>query len=159
MRCAISIALQHHDIVNDVATMFSFRSGFVAIDTNRKPWSNRMVMARPWHSTRICDMTKRTELLTDWTNGVAADELPLIARKHYEEYRALRRKANEAREAFELEMNKLAPAGTCYVFNYKFGKLSIAQAEGDRGERSAVAPSKPKLADFLAAAKANGRNV
>lgn len=86
------------------------------------------------------------------------DTLTPAQRKAYDEYRALRRKAAEARDAFESTMQGPVPEGQRMIFGYNFGKLSVAIVDDDRK------PGKPKaqaksLADFLAEQLASGRRA
>ena len=94
---------------------------------------------------------------TAWMNDVDVDnDLDEQQAEYYRAYRALRAKANAARIEFEESMQGMAEPGHKLVFNYRFGKLSLAQVKGEYNQ----APSKPKanrpsLSEFLAK-QANG---
>jgi len=69
----------------------------------------------------------------------------------YSEYREANRKAQAARLAFEESMQGMAPEGKKLVFNYRFGKLSLAIADGEfNAKPAAKANNRPSLSDFLA---------
>jgi len=103
-------------------------------------------------------MSNLPELIVGWQNDVDVTTLPVEAQHAYQEMRDYNRKAAEARTRFEGIIQSQAGNGQHVVFNYRFGKLSMAMAEGDKADKPAKAPSASKsLQSFLAAAKANGR--
>ena len=87
-----------------------------------------------------------------WMNDVNVDEdLSMEQQMLYREYREANRKAQAARVAFEESMQGLATRGKKLVFNYRFGKLSLAIADGEYNAKPTAKPSnKPSLSDFLA---------
>ena len=83
----------------------------------------------------------------DWLNDVEG-ELTSAQRDLYQAYKALQRQAAQARASFEDRMNSDYRASgaigsdEAIVFNYRFGKLSIAL--GERRERKQAQQAKPR---------------
>jgi len=99
-------------------------------------------------------------MTTEWINGVDVDQLDDDQAMFYKEYRDLRAKANAARIEFETSMQSLAKPGFKLVFNYQFGKLSLAQVPGTYSQDKPKAKTnKPSLSEFLAKQSANGRSA
>lgn len=104
-------------------------------------------------------MAYDNELLVGWQNDVDPATLSTEQRNAYNEMRDYNRKASEARARFEGLVQSQLPAGCHAVFNYRFGKLSMAVAEGSKADKAKPAANSGKtLAAFLEAAKAAGRN-
>ena len=83
--------------------------------------------------------------------------LPTSVKERYDTYKDTYKAMKLAREFFEEALNETVapPSGKRVVCGYNFGKLSIALADDDRKPTKAVG----SLADFLAAAEANGRRT
>ena len=80
--------------------------------------------------------------------------------KQYEDYKAMYRRAKEARQAFEEMMQTasgLSGTGKRLVFGYNFGKLSVAVVDDDRKPVKARTGSQ-SLAQFLSAQANSGRS-
>ena len=91
----------------------------------------------------------------DW-KVIDPAELPEAIATAYNGYKAAYKYAKEMREDFENAMIKAAnlPSHRRLVFGYNFGKLSIAVVANDKPTPTTKGAT--SLADFLAAAKANG---
>jgi len=92
----------------------------------------------------------------EWINNVDVSQLSAEQQNAYEAYRTARKIAGEAKGKFEASMQTLAPRGQRLVFNYRFGGLSIAVADGQVKPKAEAKP-KQSLTAFLA--QQNGRNV
>lgn len=97
-----------------------------------------------------------TEL--SWMNDVSMDDLSEQSQANYKEYKAAYAMMKEAKAKFENGMNAEAglPKGKALVFNYRFGKLSVAIGEG---KAESVAKAKSSLADFIASQTASGQRA
>jgi len=97
-------------------------------------------------------MAYRTDIDGEWNNSVDVEDLTEQQQTLYHAYKAAYRSAQTAKQAFEASMQTLAPEGKSLVFNYRFGRLSAAVANGVKQERKVVAAkAKQSLADWLAA--------
>jgi len=97
-------------------------------------------------------MAYRTDIDGEWNNSVDINQLTEQQRTLYHAFKAAYKSSQMAKEAFEASMQCLAPEGKSLVFNYRFGRLSIAVANGVKQERKVVAAkAKQSLADWLAA--------
>jgi len=95
----------------------------------------------------------------EWINDVDVATLSAEQQNAYEAYRTARKIAGEAKGKFEASMQKMAPSGKRLVFNYRFGGLSIAVADGVAAPKAKPKTNKPSLADFLASQANGGRGV
>lgn len=102
-------------------------------------------------------MAKTQDALT-WTT-VDVEALDQQSLKLYAKLKVAQEEARKAREAFEESVRDRAdvPKGKRLVFGYRFGKLSAALADDDAKPTSAKGAK--TLAEFLAEAKATGRNA
>jgi hypothetical protein len=95
-----------------------------------------------------------TEL--DWQN-IDPASLPAIRKEQYDAMKACYRKYAELKKYFEAGMNDdFATPGTQLKFGYRFGKLSIAVAEGN-APKAAKPNGALSLEGFLQAQGASGR--
>ena len=99
-------------------------------------------------------------MATQWKNDVDVESLGEDLAEYYNEYRKARKYANDCRINFESAMQSLASPGHKLVFNYQFGKLSVAEVVGTFTQDKPKA-SKPKesLQDWLAKQRSNGRDA
>lgn len=93
-----------------------------------------------------------------WKNDVDMNDLSTQAQANYREYKAAYAMMKEAKAKFENGMNAEAglPEGRALVFNYRFGKLSVAIGEGTTKAKE-TAKARSSLADFIAAQTASGQ--
>ena len=93
-----------------------------------------------------------------WVNDIDVSLLSAEDQENYQEYKTAYRMMTEAKARFEGGMNAsygLPKDGKALVFNYRFGKLSIAI--GEQAEAKAPAKGKVNLAAFLQAQGFAGR--
>ena len=95
-----------------------------------------------------------------WMNDVSMDDLSEQSQANYREYKAAYAMMKEAKAKFENGMNAEAglPNGKALVFNYRFGKLSVAIGEA-KDKAATTAKAKSSLADFIAAQTASGQRA
>lgn len=84
----------------------------------------------------------------NWQNDIDVASLSTSQQAAYNHYKAAYKTAKEAREKFEGTMQANAPAGKRIVFNYRFGKLSVALAD-DKPQASTNGKAKLTLAQWL----------
>lgn len=92
-----------------------------------------------------------------WMNDVSMDDLSVESQANYKDYKAAYAMMKEAKAKFEGRMNLEAglPKGSTLVFNYRFGKLSLAVGEAIAKAKT-NGPVKASLAEFLASQAATG---
>ena len=94
-----------------------------------------------------------------WNNDVSVEDLSDEQVRLYVAYKASYKAMIASKASFEASMQTLACPGKAMVFNYRFGKLSLAQVDASEKKAIAVKTSKPKqsLSEWLASQ--NGHNV
>jgi hypothetical protein len=94
-----------------------------------------------------------------WINDIDVSALSPEAQANYREYKAAYAMAKEAQVKFEQGVNDEAglPEGKAIVFNYRFGKLSMAI--GEAKVKVKPAQGKVNLAQFLASQGLTGRRA
>jgi hypothetical protein len=99
-------------------------------------------------------------LVVGWDNDVDVTTLPTDAQAAYNAMREHNRKAAEQRAQFEDIIQAGMPRNTHAVFNYRFGKLAMAVAQGEVEDKPKMERKPGKSLDaFYAAAEAAGRRV
>lgn len=96
----------------------------------------------------------------EWVNDIDVSKLSAQQQKDYQDYKAAYAMMKEAKDRFEGGMNAaygLPKDGKELVFNYRFGKLSIAI--GEASQPKAQAKGKVNLAEFLASQGLNGHRA
>jgi hypothetical protein len=92
----------------------------------------------------------------DWQN-IDPASLPAIRKEQYEAMKVAYRKYAELKKYFEAGMNDdFAMPGTQLKFGYRYGKLSIAVADGD-APRAVKSNGALSLEGFLKAQASAGR--
>lgn len=94
-----------------------------------------------------------------WINDIDVSTLSTQAQKDYQEYKAAYAMAKEAQAKFEAGVNAEAglPEGKAIVFNYRFGKLSMAV--GEAKVKAKPQQGKVNLAQFLASQGLTGHRA
>lgn len=113
---------------------------------------NRCVIGWRWSLAGIWEMvtmTTKYQNEINWQRDAVNVDPESLNEHEFRAYEAMREanaKARDAKQAFEAIMQKRAPAGTHFVFGYRFGRLAIVCVEGVQ-ERAKAAPSRGRSID------------